>query len=48
MTWPGTLPFNGYRMGHPFIKGIIAYFSGLNIEILGRPDNFFVPDNYLV
>jgi len=49
VTWPGMLPFkeSPRNFNIKFIDSLIAFLSNSGIEVLGKPEDFFVPRNYL-
>ncbi len=49
VTWPGTLPFKkiAQNFDAQFIDSLIAYLSNSDTEVLGNPEDFFVPHKYL-
>lgn len=49
VAWPGTLAFKKTPHGAEdrFIDSLIAFLSNAGVEALGKPTDFFIPENYL-
>jgi hypothetical protein len=49
ITWPGTLTPENAGTGYDtdFFDSLVAFCSGKGVDILGRPEDFFVPDAFL-
>ena len=49
VVWPGTLSFkkSPYGAEKRYIDALAGFLSDSGVEVLGKPDDFFVPENYL-
>ena len=50
VTWPGTLPLINTAQNDPyrrFTDPLMTFLSNSGVDILGRPQDFFMPESYM-